>query len=119
MGNGTAAFRPASNLKTAWGISPAVVFKVTETHEPPHLDKVAATGRVFSFLFSKSSLGPRFPLCGTWFWCPLYQFLVCSLLSSSYSSDKSGDCEFVQLVPQHSPQMSLQTTSSISGGAAG
>ena len=84
----------------ARGITPAgIVFRVTEVHKPPHHDKVATTGEVFwcflfyfiyffqkfflMFFFFKSSLDPQPLLCGSWFWHPLYQFLVCSLLSSS------------------------------------
>ena len=84
------------------GITPAsIVFRVTEAHKPPHHDKVATTGEVFFllvfFIFyffkfflkfflklkKKSSLDPPPLLYGSWFWNPLYQFLVCSLLSSS------------------------------------
>src|SRR4029434_11240848 len=95
------------------------------------------------FFFFKSSLDPRPLLCGSWFWHALYQFLVCSLLSSSplgHIHLINQATEFVQLVPRHSPQMAVQgsqcflhvhlfvlqsflqlqpTASSISGSAAG
>ena len=60
MGDGNAAFRMASNLKTAWlGITcqdynPPPV-RVTEEHKPPHHEKVATTWEGY-FGYCKATL---------------------------------------------------------------
>jgi len=86
MGDGDAAFRLASNLKTAWLGSTCKGYNPRRCSLQGHRGtQDSEEGWVFFILclFSLILFYPRLLLCGSWFWHPLYQFPVCSLLSSS------------------------------------
>ena len=110
IGDGNADFRLASNLKTAWLGSTCQGYNPRRYSLQGHRGTKASPPRqgsnnrggfffmlcvffvffclfvlvffMFVFFF-KSSLDLQPFFCGSWFWHPLYQFLVCSLLSSS------------------------------------